>query len=78
LKALGPDGDPEDITPGPYRLEVRAELLGDLFRIERILPGFKTVTDSDLYWIRYHWEHDYGAGDLVDQVRAQVEKEAAA
>jgi DNA sulfur modification protein DndC len=60
------------ITPGPYRLDVRAELLADLFRIERSLPGFRTVTDNDLQWLRYHWERDYGAGALVDRVRVEV------
>jgi DNA sulfur modification protein DndC len=65
------------ITPGPYILEVRAELLRDLLAIERALPGFKTVTDNDWYWIRYHWEHDYGAGDLLDRIRREAGEAAA-
>lgn len=60
------------ITPGPYLLAVRAELLRDLFQIERDLPGFKTVTHSDIYWIKHWWAHDGGDPDLVDRIREEV------
>ncbi|HEY3363892.1 MAG TPA: DNA phosphorothioation system sulfurtransferase DndC [Symbiobacteriaceae bacterium] len=61
-----------DVTPGPYLLGVRAEFLRDLFEIEKGLPGFKTVTDDDIRWIKHWWEHDGGDPDLADTIRAEV------
>lgn len=60
-----------EITPGPYLHEVRAELLEDLFKIEVGLPGFVTLTDSDLEMIRYEWAKDGGDPGIVDRLVAQ-------
>lgn len=60
------------VTPGPHWLHIRAEFLRNLFEIEKALPGFRTVTDEDLHWIKHWWEHDGGDPGLVDQIRTKV------
>lgn len=60
-----------EVTPGPYYHEVRLELLRDLFEIERGLPGFATLTEDDLRWIRYEWEKDGGPVDELDRLMAE-------
>lgn len=60
-----------EVTPGPYLHEVRAELLEDLFKIEAGLPGFVTLTDTDLAGIKYEWAKDGGDPSIVDRLVAQ-------
>lgn len=61
----------EGVSRGPYLLEIRAELLQDLFEIERAIPGFQTVTEDDLRWIQHHWRQDGGDPGLVDRLVAE-------
>ncbi|MFZ5815330.1 MAG: DNA phosphorothioation system sulfurtransferase DndC [Bacillota bacterium] len=68
LAILNNPGEADEVSRGPYLLEVRAELLQDLFEIERAIPGFRTVTYEDLRWIRHHWEQDGGDPGLVDRL----------
>jgi DNA sulfur modification protein DndC len=63
------------ITPGPYLPEIRAELLRDLFEIEKALPGFRTVTDDDLHWIKHWWEFDGCDSGIVDRLASEYGRE---
>lgn len=69
------------VTPGPYLLEVRAELLENLLQIEQHMqqyfPGWTTVTDTDIHWIRHWWEHDGGDPGIVDRLVQQYRRTPA-
>lgn len=60
-----------EVAPGPYLLEVRAELLGDLFGIERQL-GMHLISDEELHWIRHWWQHDGGDSGMVEHLRQEA------
>lgn len=41
------------------------------FEIEKALPGFVTVTDSDIEWIKHWWKHDGHDPHLADRLVAE-------
>lgn len=69
-QALQAGVESQHVTPGPYLLEVRAEFLENLLQIEQhmqtFIPGWATITDSDIHWIKHWWKHDGGDPGIVD------------
>jgi len=60
------------ITPGPYRFEIRYELVRDLLQIEQQLAPWRTLTDSDLYWIQHQWTEDGGDPDMMQRLLVEA------
>jgi len=61
---LEADGEKKHPVLGPFRLEVRQELLRELLEIQK-KTGYRLIQDEELDLIRRYWTEEYRVGSLA-------------